>query len=45
VILAFPMELEGTGIWLGLAAGLAAVSFMMIGRWLRRERLGLDRPR
>lgn len=45
VILAFPMELEGTGIWLGLATGLAAVSFMMIWRWLRRRELRLDKTR
>lgn len=43
VLLAFPMELEGVGIWLGLAAGLAAVSILMISRWLRRSKLGLDR--
>ena len=45
VVLAFPMELEGTGIWLGLAAGLAAVSLLMIRRWIRRSQIGLDRPR
>ncbi|MEQ8949410.1 MATE family efflux transporter, partial [Parvibaculum sp.] len=44
VLLAFPYEMEGVGIWLGLATGLAAVSVMMIFRWQRRERLGLDRP-
>jgi MATE family multidrug resistance protein len=43
VALAFPMGLEGTGVWLGLAAGLAAVSVMMIWRWTRRSTLGLDR--
>lgn len=43
VVLAFPMGLEGTGVWLGLAAGLAAVSVMMIWRWTRRSTLGLDR--
>ena len=43
VFLAFPMKLEGVGIWLGLAAGLAAVSAMMLFRWLSRTRLGLDR--
>ena len=43
VFLAFPMELAGVGIWLGLATGLAAVSAMMISRWLKRTRLGLDR--
>jgi MATE family multidrug resistance protein len=43
VLLAFPGKLEGVGIWLGLAAGLAAVSIMMISRWTRRAKLGLDR--
>jgi len=38
---AFYMKLEGLGIWIGLAAGLAIVACMMIGRWIRRERLGL----
>ncbi|MBO6634376.1 MAG: MATE family efflux transporter [Parvibaculum sp.] len=44
ILLAFPYEMEGVGIWLGLATGLAAVSVLMIFRWQRRERLGLDRP-
>jgi len=44
VILAFPFGFEGVGIWLGLATGLAAVSAMMIWRWSRRKRLGLDAP-
>ncbi len=44
VLLAFPYAIEGAGIRLGLATGLAAVSVMMIFRWQRRERLGLDRP-
>ena len=43
VFLAFPMKLAGVGIWLGLATGLAAVSALMISRWLRRDKLGLDR--
>lgn len=42
VILAFSFRLEGVGIWLGLATGLAAVSVMMIWRWSRRDKLGLD---
>jgi MATE family multidrug resistance protein len=33
--------LRGVGVWIGLAAGLAAVSVLMVQRWLRRERLGL----
>jgi MATE family multidrug resistance protein len=39
--LAFGLGWGGLGIWTGLATGLAAVSAMMIVRWLRRERLGL----
>jgi multidrug resistance protein, MATE family len=33
--------LRGTGVWIGLAAGLAAVALLMVQRWLKRERLGL----
>ncbi|MGE0007860.1 MAG: MATE family efflux transporter [Parvibaculaceae bacterium] len=33
--------LAGEGVWIGLAAGLAAVSALMVPRWLRREALGL----
>ena len=33
--------LRGTGVWLGLAAGLAAVSLILTIRWTMRERLGL----
>lgn len=33
--------LRGVGVWMGLAAGLAAVAVLMVLRWLRRERLGL----
>ena len=39
--LAFGLGWQGIGIWIGLAVGLAVVSFMMVARWLRRERLGL----
>ncbi|HUG61250.1 MAG TPA: MATE family efflux transporter [Methylomirabilota bacterium] len=35
VVLAFPVGLEGIGIWIGLLAGLAVVSVLLIGRWLR----------
>ncbi|MGE0769812.1 MAG: MATE family efflux transporter [Hyphomicrobiaceae bacterium] len=41
VILAFGLELGGTGIWIGLATGIAVVAVLMIHRWHRRERLGL----
>ena len=40
VALAFPLGFGGSGVWLGLTAGLAAVAVMLIGRWMRRgERL------
>ncbi len=41
LFLAFKAGLGGLGIWIGLAAGLVVVAFMMLRRWLRRERLGL----
>lgn len=41
VWLGFGLGWHGIGIWIGLAAGLAIVSVLMLGRWLRRERLGL----
>lgn len=43
--LGFGTELAGTGIWIGLAAGLLAVSVLLLWRWHARERLGLLRPR
>jgi MATE family multidrug resistance protein len=39
--LAFGLGWKGVGIWTGLATGLAMVAGLMLGRWLRRERLGL----
>jgi MATE family multidrug resistance protein len=39
--LAFGLGWQGVGIWIGLAAGLAVVSALMLARWLRREHLGL----
>lgn len=43
--LAFGAGLKGTGLWIGLASGLAVVAALMIRRWSRREALGLlDRP-
>lgn len=39
--LAFPLKLEGLGIWIGLASGLAVVAVLMVWRWSRREALGL----
>jgi MATE family multidrug resistance protein len=41
VALAFGLGLGGTGIWIGLAAGLAIVAVLMMRRWQRREALGL----
>jgi multidrug resistance protein, MATE family len=40
-LLAFTTRLQGTGIWIGLAAGLAVVAVLMIRRWVIRDRLGL----
>ena len=41
--LAFLTPLGGYGLWLGLAAGLAAVGILLLRRWLRRHALGLER--
>ena len=41
VILAFWADMQGFGLWIGLATGLAVVALLLLGRWLRRERLGL----
>jgi MATE family multidrug resistance protein len=41
VILGFPFKLEGAGIWIGLASGLAVVAVLMTVRWIMRERLKL----
>lgn len=41
VLLGFGLHWEGVGIWLGLAAGLLAVSIMLLWRWSRRKVLGL----
>jgi multidrug resistance protein, MATE family len=43
-LLAFRTSLQGVGIWLGLASGLAVVSVLMLWRWTRREQLGLLAP-
>jgi MATE family multidrug resistance protein len=39
--LGFGLGWRGVGIWIGLAAGLGVVAFLLLGRWLARERLGL----
>ncbi|MEO5809341.1 MAG: MATE family efflux transporter [Sphingomicrobium sp.] len=41
VWLAFYLGWHGVGIWTGLAAGLTTVAVLMLGRWMRREALGL----
>jgi len=41
VVLAFWADMQGFGLWIGLATGLAVVAVLLLGRWLRRERLGL----
>lgn len=44
-IFAFPLGLEGVGIWMGLAVGLAVAAVGLTVRFALRERLGLlDRP-
>ena len=40
-LLAFPFHMNGIGVWIGLASGLAIVSALLILRWLRRDGLGL----
>ncbi len=38
--LAFLTPLKGLGLWIGLAVGLAAVSGLLMQRWLARQRRG-----
>jgi len=38
--LGFLTPLKGLGLWIGLAAGLASVSALLLGRWLARQRRG-----
>lgn len=40
-LLAFPIGLQGLGIWLGLAGGLGTVALLLLARWMMRARLGL----
>jgi MATE family multidrug resistance protein len=44
ILLAFAGRLEGSGIWIGLSIGLAAVAVMLGVRWTLREPLGLTEP-
>jgi len=41
LLLAFKGGLGGSGIWIGLAAGLAVVAVLLLRRWARRAELGL----
>jgi MATE family multidrug resistance protein len=41
VLLAFRFGFAGAGIWIGLSSGLAVVAVLLLGRWLRRDRLRL----
>lgn len=38
-VLAFPVGMNGIGVWLGLFFGLAAVAVMLVIRWTRRGKL------
>lgn len=42
-VLGFILNWRGTGIWLGLAAGLGIVAIVLVARFAMRERLGLLR--
>ena len=42
--MAFGLGLEGLGVWIGLAAGLAVVAVLLIARWLRRDKFIRPRP-
>ncbi len=41
-LLGFPAGLQGVGIWIGLAAGLAATGLILVARFAMRDRLGLS---
>lgn len=41
LLLGFRLNWQGVGIWLGLAAGLLAVSILLMWRWTARAKLGL----
>lgn len=43
-LLGFTFGWAGTGVWTGLAAGLAFVAVVLLIRWMRREGLGLVAP-
>ena len=39
--LGFATPLQGTGVWIGLATGLAVAALLLTWRWTHRDRLGL----
>ncbi|EKF19669.1 MATE family efflux transporter [Nitratireductor pacificus] len=39
VMLAFPLDFGGVGIWIGLVSGLAVVSVLLFARWQNRSKL------
>jgi MATE family multidrug resistance protein len=41
VLLGFGTHLQGLGVWIGLAIGLAVVATLLLWRWRQREQLGL----
>ena len=41
ILFAFHLGWGGQGVWLGLAAGLFAVSALLLWRWTLRSRIGL----
>lgn len=43
-VLGFVVEWRGTGVWLGLASGLAFVAVVLVARFAMRERLRLLKP-
>jgi MATE family multidrug resistance protein len=45
VVLGFYTPLAGTGVWLGLMAGLVVASLLLGWRWWTRDRLGLNAGR
>lgn len=40
-LLAFKAHMNGVGVWIGLATGLAIVAILMLQRWVLRAKLGL----
>jgi MATE family multidrug resistance protein len=41
--LGFFTSLQGIGVWIGLATGLAFAAILLLSRWMARERLRLTR--